>query len=77
MLTNKRVIIIQKQKNRNMVNWINSWKSSNKKNKIDFTFRFGWLTIWEIKWCASCKPEDCCKNKFRLMLLNFGFEIGL
>ena len=52
-----------------MINWINSWKSSNKKNKIDFTFRFGWLTIWEIKWCASCKPEDCCKNKFRLMLL--------
>lgn len=38
-----------------MVNWINSWKSSNKKNKIDFTFRFGWLTIWEIKWCAACK----------------------
>jgi hypothetical protein len=61
-----------------MVNWINSWKSSNKKNKIDFTFRFGWLTLWEIKWCASCKSSDtCCKNKFRLMLLNFGFEINL
>jgi hypothetical protein len=35
------------------MNWINSWKSSNKKNKIDFTFRFGWLTIWEIKWCTT------------------------
>ena len=34
-----------------MINWINSWKKGNKKNKIDFTLRFGWLTIFELKWC--------------------------
>jgi hypothetical protein len=59
-----------------MINWINSWKKGNKKNKIDFTLRFGWLTIFELKWClVTCKPEDCCKNNFRIMVLNFGFEI--
>ena len=51
------------------INWINSWKSGNKKNKYSVTFRLGKLTVFELKLCP-CK--DCVA--FRFMVLNFGFE---
>jgi hypothetical protein len=54
------------------MNWINSWKSTNKKNKYNINLRLGKLTIFEIEICF-CDDEGC--NKFRLMLLNLGFEI--
>ena len=49
------------------MNWINSWREGNKKNKIEFTCRFGVITLLELKW----NP----KVSFRFILLNFGFEI--
>ena len=49
------------------MNWINSWKQGNKKdNKYNIEFRFGRLTLLEIKWEAK---------KFRFMIFNFGFEV--
>ncbi len=48
------------------MNWINSWREGNKKNIVDFTFRFGVLTLIQLKWNPSVS--------FRFMLLNFGFE---
>lgn len=55
-----------------MVNWINSWKKGNKKNKYSLTLRFGRLTAFELKFCL-CNEEGC--GKFRIMLFNFGFEV--
>jgi hypothetical protein len=55
-----------------MVNWINSWKSGNKKNKYSFTIRMGKLTFLDIKVCP-CDTKSC--SKFRLIILNLGFEI--
>ena len=49
------------------MNWINSWREGNKKNIIDFTFRFGVLTLFELNW----NP----KKSFRFIVLNFGFEL--
>ena len=49
------------------MNWINSWREGNKKNIVNFTFRFGVLTLLELNWNA--------KKSFRLIVLNFGFEI--
>ena len=49
------------------MNFINSWKEGNKKNIIDFTLRFGVLTLLELK----CNPG----KSFRFLILNFGFEI--
>jgi len=52
-------------KNLIMVNWINSWKSGNKKEVYEIKFRLGVLTVFEVSWA----------KKFRVMILNFGFEI--
>ena len=49
------------------MNWINSWREGNKKNIIDFTLRFGVLTLLELKWNPG--------KSFRFLILNFGFEI--
>jgi len=49
-----------------MINWINGFAAGNKKEKYFLEFRLGTLTVLEIKWEA---------NKFRFMLLNFGFEV--
>ena len=49
------------------MNWINSWREGNKKNIVDFTFRFGVITLLEL----NCDP----KKSFRLIVLNFGFEL--
>ena len=54
------------------INWINSWKSGNKKNKYSLTLRLGKLTVFEFKICP-CYTENC--SKFRFMLFNLGFEI--
>ncbi len=57
------------------MNWINSWKKGNKKNKLDIKLRFGTLTIFEFYLCLnSCEKDNECK-RCRLMILNFGFEI--
>ena len=71
-----------------MINWINSWKSGNKKNKYSITirlgrisaelrpelcrYRLGRLTVFEFKLCP-CDSEGC--TKFRFMVLNLGFEL--
>jgi len=49
------------------MNWINSWREGNKKNIINITHRFGLITLIELKWNPG--------KSFRLILLNFGFEI--
>lgn len=57
------------------MNWINSWKKGNKKNKLDMKLRFGTLTIFEFYLCLnSCEKDSGCK-RCRFMILNFGFEI--
>jgi hypothetical protein len=56
------------------MNFINSWAKGNKKSKYEITFRLGRITVLEIKACLFCE-EGCASKKFRLMLLNFGFEI--
>ena len=53
--------------NKKVMNWINSWREGNKKNIVDFTLRFGVLTLFELKWNPGIK--------FRLLILNFGVEI--
>ena len=55
-----------------MINWINSWKGGNKKNKYSITIRLGKLTVLELKYCP-CDKDGCSKTRF--MILNFGFEI--
>jgi len=59
------------------MNFINSWKKGNKKNKINISLRFGILTILEFYLCAStsCRKENNQCKRFRFMILNFGFEI--
>ena len=57
-----------------MINWINSWRSGNKKQKFEISIRLGKLTVIEAKACLLC--EDNCKAKrFRFIIFNFGFEI--
>ena len=56
------------------INWVNSWKAGNKKEKYEISLRLGVVTIFQIKACLFCKSG--CKNKrFRFMVLNFGFEV--
>jgi hypothetical protein len=58
------------------MNWINSWKAGNKKEKYKIDIRIGTLTLLEIMFC----PCDICENKktscakFRFMIFNLGFE---
>ena len=54
------------------MNWINSWKEGNKKEKYNMEVRLGKLTLLEMKYCA-CSEMKCAK--FRMMLFNFGFEM--
>jgi|TARA_R110000787_G_scaffold156027_1_gene269870 hypothetical protein len=49
-----------------MINWINSWKGGNKKEKYQVCLRFGKLTFLEI----TVKSK-----KLRFIIFNFGFEI--
>jgi len=57
------------------MNWINSWKKGNKKNKLDIKLRFGTLTIFELYLCFNSCEKDCGCKRMRLMILNFGFEL--
>ena len=55
------------------IDWINSWKAGNKKEKYHLSFRLGTLTVFEIKACLFC--DGLCSNqRFRFILLNFGFQ---
>jgi len=55
-----------------MIDWINSWKGGNKKNKYSVTIRLGKLTVFELKVCP-CTNDGC--SKFRFMILNLGFQL--
>ncbi len=59
-----------------MINWINSWKSRNKKDIYEISLRISTLTVFELMFCPCwvCESKGKCK-RFRLMLFNFGFEI--
>ena len=54
------------------MNWINSWKQGNKKEKYNIEIRLGTFTILEMKFCA-CAEKEC--SRFRMIVLNLGFEI--
>jgi hypothetical protein len=54
------------------MNFINSWKEGNKQAKYNVEIRLGRVTVLEIKVCL-CNKKKC--SKFRLMILNFGFEL--
>ncbi len=58
-----------------MIDWINSWRSGNKKEIYEIIFRLGILTIFQLRfcWCATCDLKSC--RRFRFILFNFGFEI--
>ena len=56
-----------------IMNWINSWKSRNKKEKYNIEIRLGTFTLLEIKFCACCNSCDCAR--FRFILFNIGFEL--
>tara|TARA_R100001082_G_scaffold101624_1_gene71271 strand:- start:701 stop:859 length:159 start_codon:yes stop_codon:yes gene_type:complete len=49
------------------INWINSWKKGNKKNKIQIIARIGLITVFEFYWNPG--------TTFRLLILNCGIEI--
>tara|TARA_Y100001973_G_C5200114_1_gene337005 strand:- start:1980 stop:2150 length:171 start_codon:yes stop_codon:yes gene_type:complete len=55
------------------MNWINSWKKGNKKEKYEVSLRLGRLTVLEAKICLFC-VTGCSSKKVRIILLNFGFE---
>ena len=56
------------------MNWINSWRKGNKKEKYEISFRLGTLTLLEVKICLFCE-EGCSGKKIRVIIFNFGFEI--
>jgi len=60
-----------------MINWINSWKASNKKDKYELALRISTLTVFELMFCPclKCENKKASCVRFRLMILNFGFEI--
>ena len=60
-----------------MINWINSWRSGNKKDRYELALRISTLTVFELMFCPCWKCENKKKtcSRFRLMILNFGFEI--
>lgn len=57
------------------MNWINSWRAGNKKEKYGVSIRLGTITIFELKYCVCtvCEKTNCAR--FRFMVLNFGVEI--
>ena len=59
------------EKDKIMVNWINGFKASNKKEKYQLEFRLGTFTVLEVKLCA-CEVKQC--SRLRFMVLNMGFE---
>ena len=57
-----------------MINWINGFNTTTKKEKYKLEFRLGTFTVLEIKACLFCE-EGCSSKKFRFMILNLGFQI--
>ena len=59
-----------------MINWINSRRSGNKKERYELALRISTLTIFELMFCPcwKCENKGTCP-RFRFMVLNFGFEI--
>tara|TARA_R110001592_G_scaffold93109_2_gene270621 strand:+ start:23533 stop:23706 length:174 start_codon:yes stop_codon:yes gene_type:complete len=57
-----------------MINWINSWKGGNKKQKFEISIRLGKLTVLEAKACLFCE-EGCKAKRLRVIVFNFGFEV--
>ena len=58
-----------------MINWINGFNATNKKEKYKLTFRLGTFTVLEIKVCVGCEKKSCECAKFRFMICNLGFEL--
>ena len=61
-----------------MVNWINSWRWGNKKNKINVSLRLGKLTVLEIRFSILTTLTGGGKKsqlKVRFIVLNFGFQL--
>jgi hypothetical protein len=60
-----------------MINWINSWKSGNKKEVYELNLRLGKLTLLELYFCPCwfCENKQPNCKRFRFMIFNFGFEI--
>jgi len=56
------------------IDFINSWKPGNKKEKYYLECRLGTFTLLELKFCIACE-ESCTSRRFRLIVCNFGFEI--
>ena len=52
------------------MNWINSWREGNKKNIIDFTFRFGVLTLFELNWNPKKNFEAGLKETIEWYMKN-------
>ena len=57
-----------------MINWINGFKASNKKEKYKLELRIGTFTVLEIKMCLFCE-KDCSCSRFGFMMFNLGFEL--
>ena len=57
-----------------MINWINGFNTTNKKEKYQLELRIGTFTVLEIKVCLFCE-KDCSCSKFRFMICNLGFEL--
>ena len=57
-----------------MINWINGFNTTNKKEKYKLELRIGTFTVLEIKACLFCE-KGCTSKRFRFMILNLGFEI--
>ena len=49
------------------VNWINSWKKGNKRDKFEATIRFGRITVLELYYNPS--------KEFKFLIFNFGIQI--
>lgn len=64
-----------KTKKINMINWINSWKAGNKKDRYELALRISTLTVFELMFCPCWKCEKKSCKRFRFMILNLGFEI--
>jgi len=55
-----------------MINWINGYKATNKKEKYSIDIRIGTMTALQISLCL-CENKKC--SAFRLMVFNLGFEL--
>jgi hypothetical protein len=54
------------------INWINSWNSNAKKNKVSICLRLWKLTVLDVAYVIRPQGEY---NNLRLIIFNLGFEI--